>query len=183
MSFRNLKTFPAHPALLTFTLSFLAFTPVSIVAQTDKTPAATDKDKPAQKPADDKPGLPPLPPEAHAQQTITLDGKALHYTVTVGALPVRDNDGKVAGEVVVTAYTVEGANRPVTFAFNGGPGAASVYLNLGAIGPKHLDAGNEGDSPSDPTNLVDNPGTWLDFTDLVFIDPIEIGRASCRERV
>ncbi len=109
------------------------------------------------------------------QQTIQLDGKTLHYTVTVGALPVRDSDGKVAGEVVVTAYTMEGANRPVTFAFNGGPGAASVYLNFGAIGPKHLDAGNEGDSPSDPTNLVDNPGTWLDFTDLVFIDPIGTG--------
>ncbi len=70
--------------------------------------------------------------------------------MTVGALPVRDKDGKVAGEVVVTAYTVEGENRPVTFAFNGGPGASSVYLNFGAIGPKHLQVGNEGDSPSDP---------------------------------
>ena len=89
----------------------------------------------------------PLPPEAHAAQTIQLDGKTLHYTVTVGALPVRDSDGKVAGEVVVTAFTMEGANRPVTFAFNGGPGAASVYLNFGAIGPKHVDAGNEGAQP------------------------------------
>ena len=75
-----------------------------------------------------------------------------NYTVTVGALPVRDKDGKVAGEVVVTAYTVEGENRPVTFAFNGGPGASSVYLNFGAIGPKHMNAGNEGDSPSDPAS-------------------------------
>ena len=132
-------------------------------------------------PADDKAALPPLPPDAHAQQSIQLDGKTLHYTVTVGALPVRDNDGKVAGEVVVTAYTVEGANRPVTFALNGGPGASSVYLNFGAIGPKHLQAGNEGDSPSDPTALIDNPGTWLDFTDLVFIDPIGTGfsRSTC----
>ena len=79
--------------------------------------------------------------DAHAQQSIELDGKTLHYTVTVGALPVRDNDGKVAGEVVVTAYTVEGENRPVTFALNGGPGASSVYLNFGAIGPKHLRRG------------------------------------------
>jgi carboxypeptidase C (cathepsin A) len=175
MSFRHLKTFPARTAFLALTLSSLVFVPVCIVAQADKAPAATDKDKAAQKPADDKTGLPPLPPEAHAQQTIQLDGKTLHYTVTVGALPVRDSDGKIAGEVVVTGYTMESANRPVTFAFNGGPGASSVYLNFGAIGPKHLNAGNEGDSPSDPTNLVDNPGTWLDFTDLVFIDPIGTG--------
>ena len=107
-----------------------------IAAQADKPPAATDKDKPASKPAEDKTGLPPLPAEAHAQQTIQLDGKTLHYTVTVGALPVRDSDGKVAGEVVVTAYTMEGANRPVTFAFNGGPGAASVYLNLRSHWPQ-----------------------------------------------
>ena len=66
-----------------------------------------------------------LAPEAHTQQSIQLDGKTLKYTVTVGALPVRDKDGKIAGEVVVTAYTVEGENRPVTFALNGGPGASS----------------------------------------------------------
>ncbi len=63
----------------------------------------------------------------------------------------------------------------MTFAFNGGPGAASVYLNLGAIGPKKVAFGAEGQSPSDPATLTDNPGTWLDFTDLVFIDPIGTG--------
>jgi carboxypeptidase C (cathepsin A) len=63
----------------------------------------------------------------------------------------------------------------VTFAVNGGPGASSVYLNLGAIGPKHVAFANAGDSASDPATLVDNPGTWLDFTDLVFIDPIGTG--------
>src|SRR5208337_3939129 len=79
--------------------------------------------------------------------------------------------------------TMEGENRPVTFAMNGGPGASSVYLNFGAIGPKHLQAGNDGDSPSDPTVLSDNQGTWLDFTDLVFIDPVGTGfsRASVPE--
>ena len=140
--------------------------------QPQKAPAATDKDK---GPAADKSALPPLPADAHAQQTIQLDGKTLRYTVTVSSLPVRDGDGKVVGEVVVTAYATEGADRPVTFALNGGPGAASVYLNFGAIGPKHLNAGNEGDSPSDPTTLSDNPGTWLDFTDMVFIDPVGTG--------
>jgi carboxypeptidase C (cathepsin A) len=147
-------------------------------AQADKPPAdkpaAADKGTP-EKASADKNALPPLPPEAHAQQSIQLDGKTLKYTVTVGALPVRDKDGKVAGEVVTTAYTVEGENRPVTFALNGGPGAASVYLNFGALRPRHMNAGNEGDSPSDPTTLTDNQGTWLDFTDLVFIDPIGTG--------
>ena len=119
--------------------------------------------------------MPPLPPEKSVQQTMVLDGKTLHYTVTVGALPVRDSDGKVAGEVVLTAYTMPGDDRPVTFALNGGPGAASVFLNFGAIGPKHLQAGNDGDSPSAPPVLIDNQGTWLDFTDLVFIDPIGTG--------
>jgi len=172
----TLKHFPLRIAFIACASCCVAFAPASMLAQNDKAPSsANDKSKPADKPAPDKSALPPLPAEAHAQQTIQLDNKALKYTVTVGALPVRDGDGKVAGEVVVTAYTVEGQNRPVTFAFNGGPGASSVYLNLGAIGPKHLDAGNEGASPSDPTNLVDNPGTWLDFTDLVFIDPVGTG--------
>jgi carboxypeptidase C (cathepsin A) len=137
----------------------------------------------ADKSAAEKSTLPPLPAEQHVQQSIQLGGKTLHYTVTVGALPVRDGEGKVAGQVVYTAYTVDGENRPVTFALNGGPGASSVFLNFGAIGPKHLQAGNEGDSPSDPTVLQDNPGTWLDFTDLVFIDPIGTGfsRASVPE--
>ncbi|GGA79079.1 carboxypeptidase-like protein [Edaphobacter acidisoli] len=119
--------------------------------------------------------LPPLPPDAHVDQSITLNGKVLHYTATVGTLPVRDEKGALAGEVVYTAYTVEGKNRPVTFAFNGGPGASSVYLNLGAIGPKRVAFGDQNDSPSDPATLTDNPGTWLDFTDLVFIDPIGTG--------
>jgi carboxypeptidase C (cathepsin A) len=138
--------------------------------------AAPEKGAAPEKPAaQEKVELPPLPAEAHAQQSMELDGKTLHYTVTVGALPVREKDGKVAGEVVVTAYTMSGDNRPVTFALNGGPGASSVYLNFGAIGPKHLQAGNEGDSPSDAPVLSDNPGTWLDFTDLVFIDPVGTG--------
>ncbi len=139
---------------------------------------AQGSDKPADKPAEkqaDKDALPPLPPAEHVEQSIVIDGKPLKYTVTVGALPVRDENGKVAGQVVVTSYVVDGANRPVTFAVNGGPGASSVYLNFGAIGPKHVSFGNEGDSASDPPTFSDNQGTWLDFTDLVFIDPIGTG--------
>jgi carboxypeptidase C (cathepsin A) len=147
--------------------------PAATAAATDAKPAA-----PEAKPAA-TPGMPatepPLPPDAHVEQSIQMEGKTLHYTATVGTLPVRDSKGALSGEVVFTAYSMEGKDRPVTFAFNGGPGAASVYLNLGAIGPKKVAFGAEGQSPSDPATLTDNPGTWLDFTDLVFIDPIGTG--------
>lgn len=137
-------------------------------AQENKDAKAPDKNA-------EKLTLPPLPKDAHVEQTVELDGTPLHYSVTVGSLPVLDKDGKTAGEVVFLAYLVPGKNRPVTFALNGGPGAASVYLNLGAIGPKRVPFGDQGDSPSDPSTLRDNPGTWLDFTDLVFIDPVGTG--------
>src|SRR4051794_1178977 len=159
--------------ILVCVLCYFVFTSNHAWSQGEKAPAGADKAA-AEKPAD-KSSLPPLPADAHVPQDIKLDGKTLKYTVTVGALPVRDKDGKVAGQVVTTAYTVEGENRPVTFALNGGPGGASVFLNFGAIGPKHMNAGNEGDSPSDPAVLTDNPGRWLGFTDLVFIDPVGTG--------
>jgi len=142
-------------------------------------PALAEDAKPdAPKPDAAKIDLPKFPADASVKQTTRVAGKTLSYTATVGALPVRDEKGKVAGEVVFTAYVLDGpkdASRPVTFAFNGGPGAASVYLNLGAIGPKRVQFGAQGDAPSDSAVLVDNPGTWLDFTDMVFIDPVGTG--------
>jgi carboxypeptidase C (cathepsin A) len=121
--------------------------------------------------------LPPMSPDKSVEQTINLDGRALRYTATVGHIDVRDAKGKTIGQVVYTAYTVpsRGYARPVTFAFNGGPGASSVFLNMGAIGPKRVSFGVQGDSPSDPAVLRDNPNSWLGFTDLVFIDPIGTG--------
>ena len=141
--------------------------PAAATAPTAKD-AAKDNDKSTDK-------APPLPPDAHVTQSIQLNGKTLSYNVTVGTLPVYEKDGKKSGEVVFTAYIVEGPGRSVAFALNGGPGASSVFLNFGAIGPKHIRFGEQGDSPSDPASLSDNPGTWLDFTDLVFIDPIGTG--------
>jgi carboxypeptidase C (cathepsin A) len=120
-----------------------------------------------------------LPEDKSVAQTIAVNGRTLHYTATVGTIRLKDATGKPTGDVMYTAYTLDRAKgeaqRPVLFALNGGPGASSVYLNLGAIGPKHVAFANEGDSPSDPATLTDNPGTWLDFTDLVFIDPIGTG--------
>ena len=128
--------------------------------------------------------LPPLPKDASVSQSVTVNGQLLHYTATVGTIQVYNrtdpNKPEVkTGEVVFTSYILDGvtnaADRPVTFALNGGPGAASVFLNLGAIGPKRIEFANRGDSPSDPPRLLDNPGTWLPFSDLVFIDPIGTG--------
>ncbi len=174
-----MRTLPRYLTLALCALLSLGLTFPQAVAQNDKPAPAAEQaagnKSGANQNAAESEKLPPLPPEKSVQQTMTLNGKTLHYTVTVSAFPSRDKDGKVAGEVVVTSYTMAGDNRPVTFAFNGGPGASSVYLNFGAIGPKHLKFGNEGDSPSDPALLTDNQGTWLDFTDLVFIDPIGTG--------
>jgi carboxypeptidase C (cathepsin A) len=149
-----------------------------VLAVSNAAPAfAADTPKPATPESAGSDGfqLPPLPADAHVTQSTTVDGRTLKYTVTVGALPVRNEKGKTTGEVVFTAYTMAGKDRPVTFALNGGPGASSVYLNFGAIGPKKVNFGVEGDSPSDPATLHDNPGTWLGFTDLVFIDPVGTG--------
>jgi carboxypeptidase C (cathepsin A) len=142
---------------------------LALVAQQPSPPPVPTPDKSPE-------ALPPLPPDAHVDQTIQLGGRTLKYTATAGTIPVYSADGsKKTGDVVFTSFVMDGADRPVTFAFNGGPGAASVYLNLGAIGPKRVAFGDEGDSPSNPPVLADNPGTWLDFTDLVFIDPIGTG--------
>ncbi|HEX4240865.1 MAG TPA: hypothetical protein VHZ53_05600 [Steroidobacteraceae bacterium] len=124
---------------------------------------------------DDEIKLPSFPKDRTIQQTMQLGGRTLKYDATVGSLPVFDEKGKQIASVMFTAYTMAGAGRPVTFALNGGPGASSVYLNLGAIGPKRVQFGAEGNSPSDPPTPLDNPGTWLDFTDLVFIDPVGTG--------
>jgi carboxypeptidase C (cathepsin A) len=132
-------------------------------AKTEKTADSTD--------------LPPLPADKTVKQSATIGGRSINYVATVGSIPVRDEKGKKIAEVVFTSYVVPGdkAERPVTFAFNGGPGASSVYLNFGAVGPQHLQFGAEGDVPSDPAVTTDNPNSWLDFTDLVFIDPVGTG--------
>jgi carboxypeptidase C (cathepsin A) len=114
------------------------------------------------------------------RQSAVIAGKRLDYVVTIGSVALKDAAGKTTGEVVYTAYTVPGAARPVTFSFNGGPGAASVYLNLGALGPKKIEFGRDGDTASGSASLHDNANSWLDFTDLVFIDPIGTGFSRSR---
>ncbi len=134
--------------------------------------------KDASKPDDLK--LPPFPADKTVHQTTQVGGRTVAYDATVGSLPILDEKGKTIADVMFIAYTAPGTNRPVTFALNGGPGASSVYLNLGALGPKRVQFGAEGNSPSDPATPIDNAGTWLDFTDLVFIDPVGTGFSRSR---
>jgi carboxypeptidase C (cathepsin A) len=165
------------PAIL-LAVSVSALAPSSLVAQRSNRDEAQQTSTPAPaastKPAEIK--LEPLSPDKSVAQTITVHGKTLHYTATVGTIKLTAPDGHATGEVVYTSYILDGDHdRPVLFAFNGGPGAASGYLNFGAVGPKHVAFGNAGESPSDPPIASDNPGTWLDFTDEVFIDPVGTG--------
>src|SRR5690349_8888901 len=110
---------------------------------------------------------------------MTVGGKSLKYTVTTGKLPLKNDKGETEAEIFFMAYTLDGAGdvarRPLTFSFNGGPGSASVWLHLGALGPKRVKMMNDGSMPSPPYKLVDNDVTWLDQTDLVFIDLVGTG--------
>ena len=124
----------------------------------------------------------PFPAPKSIRQSAIIGGVRVDYQATVGSIAIRDEEGKLLGEVVYTAFTVPSHDplRPVTFAFNGGPGAASAYLDLGAIGPKRVIFGGENDYPSSSPMLRDNPNSWLDFTDLVFIDPVGTGYSRTR---
>jgi carboxypeptidase C (cathepsin A) len=108
----------------------------------------------------------------------TAEGKVLKYTATAGRLPIKELDGTTAAQMFYVAYTLDGAEpgkRPVTFAFNGGPGSASLWLHMGALGPRKVVLGPDGFLPPPPYKLQDNPHTPLDRTDLVIVDAIGTG--------
>jgi carboxypeptidase C (cathepsin A) len=118
-----------------------------------------------------------LPSDSVTQHSITVGGSKLDYTVTAGTLSLYDQTGERSAAIFYTAYVAkggDGTNRPVTFAFNGGPGAASAFLNLGLVGPRIAQFGLDGHDGAAP-KLTDNPDTWLAFTDLVLIDPVGTG--------
>jgi carboxypeptidase C (cathepsin A) len=115
-----------------------------------------------------------LPPESVTRHTLQYPGGPIQFTATAGHLTLTDPQGAPQAEIGFVAYTrddADAATRPVTFAINGGPGASSAYLQLLAIGPWRLPLDGPTISPSAPSALIPNAETWLDFTDLVFIDP------------
>jgi carboxypeptidase C (cathepsin A) len=134
-----------------------------------------DKDKSKDKKADEKPAKEEKPVVTH--HDMLLNGNPFKYTATAGFMPMKDENGKLKANIFFVAYTKDGATarRPITYTFNGGPGSSSVWLHLGAVGPKRVLMTDEGQSLPPPYRLVDNDYTWLAFTDLVFIDPVTTG--------
>src|ERR1700680_1827362 len=135
--------------------------------------AASDKDKDKEEHYD----VTEVPPIVTHHQ-ITVDGKLLKYTATAGRLPIKREDGKIEAEMFFVAYALEGqkaATRPLTFAFNGGPGSASIWLHMGALGPKKVVLNPDGFLPPAPDRISDNPYTLLDKSDLVLVDAIGTG--------
>lgn len=106
------------------------------------------------------------------------NGKTLSYTATAGRLPIKRGDGKIEAEMFFVAYTLDGqdsSRRPLTFAFNGGPGSASVWLHMGALGPKRVVLQPNGFMPAAPYRVEDNPDTLLDRSDIVMVDAMATG--------
>jgi hypothetical protein len=111
--------------------------------------------------------------------SINVDGKTLNYTATVAQMPLKNASGETEAHIFYMAYTLAGvtdhAKRPVTFCFNGGPGSASLWVHLGGMGPRSPKLLPNGSMPPPPYQLKDNQNTWIDKTDLVFVDPVGTG--------
>ena len=117
-----------------------------------------------------------LPADSVTEHSINTTRGTLAYTATAGTLAFYDQSGEQSAAIFYTAYVAKNAqpNRPLTFVFNGGPGAASAFLHLGLVGPRILEFAADGHDAARAA-LRDNPDTWLAFTDLVLIDPIGTG--------
>ncbi len=117
-----------------------------------------------------------IPADSTTDHVLKSGDIDLPYTATAGTLDLMGQDGNRTAKIFYTAYVAKDRKpgRPLTFSFNGGPGAASAYLHMGLVGPKVLEFGETGDNGTMPV-LKDNPDSWLAFTDLVLIDPVGTG--------
>ncbi|MET0552547.1 MAG: peptidase S10, partial [Vicinamibacteria bacterium] len=170
------------PILLTVLLAAFAQDPRSDAAprdaeapQEERAKDAVEKEKDKK---DDEKAKPEEPPVV-TRHEMKVGGKLLKYTVTTGFMPLANEDGKTEARIFFMAYALDrpagGAARPLMFSFNGGPGSSSVWLHLGALGPKRVKMLDDGGLPAPPYQLVDNDQNWLEFTDLVFVDPVGTG--------
>ena len=155
---------------LTTCLAALALAALPVTAY-----AADDKKADA---AADEPAPPPVVSVTHHKGS--FGGQAVAYTATTGETYLKDRDGKPLAAIFATTYIKDGGDpktRPITFLYNGGPGSGSVWLHMGAFGPKRVVLPNAKDDGAPPYPIVDNPDSLLDVTDLVFIDPVGTGFA------
>jgi len=161
-------------------------------AREEKKPSPSEKAAEPNPPSEEQKATPPKPgtdkdkeefdvseiPPVVTHHQITLDGKPLKYTATTGRLPIKRGDGKIEAEMFFVAYTLDGQDsekRPLTFAFNGGPGSATIWLHMGALGPRRAALRPDGLLPPAPFRVADNPSTLLDKSDVVLVDAISTG--------
>ncbi|MDP3666410.1 MAG: carboxypeptidase [Sediminibacterium sp.] len=110
--------------------------------------------------------------------SVTIEGKQIAYTAHTGYLNLKNDTGKLIAKVFFTYYKKDGepsGKRPVTFTFNGGPGSSSVWLHMGGLGPKRVLLQDDGLATAPPYQYINNEYSWLNKTDLVFIDPVSTG--------
>ncbi|HJQ24560.1 MAG TPA: peptidase S10 [Blastocatellia bacterium] len=147
-------------------------------------PAAQPATPPAQQARQSDAAKPPAAPVVDetpvvTKHTININGKTLAYTATTGFMPIKNPAGETEAHIFFMAYTLDNVasatERPLMFSFNGGPGSSSVWLHLGALGPRRIKMMDDGGMPPPPYQVTDNPHTWLEQTDLVFIDPVGTG--------
>jgi carboxypeptidase C (cathepsin A) len=130
-----------------------------------------------------RPAAPAVAPERErlsvTSHAVRIGGQDVRYTATAGTLLLEDEAGAPKAQAFFVAYTREGtsdiARRPITFAYNGGPGSASIWLHMGALGPRRVQMAEDGFQPGPPYRLVDNEQSIIDVTDLVMIDPVMTG--------
>jgi carboxypeptidase C (cathepsin A) len=159
-------------SILILLLLVLAVIPLSPAAF-----GAPDKEAPPAATADE-PDVLDAAYSAVTRHALKVGKKRLEYTATAASITVMDREENPAGRIFYIAYRLDEkaeSNRPVTFVFNGGPGAASAYLHMGALGPRRVVFNDDGSVPAMPVEIADNPHTWLAFTDLVFVDPVGTG--------
>ncbi|HZK91209.1 MAG TPA: septum formation initiator [Stellaceae bacterium] len=150
-----------------FVAAILALSPI----------ASADEAKPGHDAPSQKAGL-DLPARVETHHTIQFGQRSLDYRAAAETIALSDGKGNNTASVFTISYLTDpkpGQPRPVAFFFNGGPGAAAVFLHLGAVGPRIMEDTPTGAVPDPPVRIVDNPSTWLDFTDLVFVDPVGTG--------
>ncbi|MDO9561677.1 MAG: peptidase S10 [Bradyrhizobium sp.] len=173
------------PRHLRFALVFLALSLTTGARAQDapQQPRQHQAATPSEKASANNPSNPPaaagrLPPDSTTRHTLALPGRTLDFTATAGSIPLFNDKREPQADIAFTAYQLTGADprtRPVTFLFNGGPGASSAWLQLGAAGPWRLAINADTVTSSASPDLLPNAETWLDFTDLVFIDPVGTG--------
>jgi carboxypeptidase C (cathepsin A) len=128
--------------------------------------------------AADSAGVPAVEKVSTTHHTATIDGRSIAYTARAGTMVLREESGKPKATVFYIAYSKDDENaatRPVTFFFNGGPGSASIWLDMGIMSPMHPQMGPGGSQPAPPYDLVPNPNSPLDVTDLVQVDAMMTG--------